>query len=183
MTSAPTVVLMCGLPASGKTTTAERIHAAAGGVLIRSCDVWADLGISLPAWVAATRGFTENVGAYERRRDEAYREMASRLRGALAGGARFVVVDAVHGERDKRAEVYRACAEFGAAPLVVWCRCDDFAETRRRFARRAGREHEGPNEASDLSVFRHIASLWSDPLGERLPDGREVPVAIVDTRG
>ena len=38
------VVMMCGLPASGKTTTAERLHGYAGGVLIRSCDVYKELG-------------------------------------------------------------------------------------------------------------------------------------------
>jgi predicted kinase len=177
----PTVVLMAGLPASGKTTTAERIHASAGGVLIRSCDVWADLGISLPDWVRQTCGFTQNVGAYERLRDEAYREMARRLERALASGAQFVIVDAVHGEPDKRAEVYRVCAEFRATPLVLWCRCDDFEETRRRFAGREGRDHEPPNEASDLAVFRHIASLWKDPVGDRTSTGEEVPVAIIDT--
>lgn len=177
----PTVVLMCGLPASGKTTTAERIYAAAGGVLIRSCDVYADLGISLPDWVRKTRGLTEDVRAYERVRDEAYREMARRLRQALSSGAPLVVVDAVHGEPDKRAEVYRVCAGLGATPLVLWCRCDDFEETRRRFARREGREHEPPNEASDLAVFHHIVSLWQDPVGDRAPTGEEIPVAIVDT--
>lgn len=181
--NAATVVLMCGLPASGKTTTAERIHASAGGVLIRSCDVFADLGISLPDWVRKTRGLTQDVRAYERVRDEAYREMARRLERALGAGEPFVIVDAVHGEGDKREAVYRVCAAFGAAPLVLWCRCDDFEETTRRFARREGREHDGPSEASDLSVFRHIASLWKDPVGDRLPTGQDVPVAIVDTRG
>ena len=39
---------MCGLPASGKTTTAERWHARLGGVLIRSCDVYQALGILPP---------------------------------------------------------------------------------------------------------------------------------------
>jgi len=172
---------MCGLPASGKTTTAEQIHAVAGGVLIRSCDVWADLGISLPDWIVKTRGFTENVEDYERRRDEAYREMARRLERALASGAPFVIVDAVHGEREKRTEVYRVCSDFGATPLILWCRCDDFEETGRRFTRREGREQEPPNEASDLAVYHHIASLWQDPVGDRTPAGQEVPVAIIDT--
>ena len=172
---------MCGLPASGKTTTAEGIHAYAGGVLIRSCDVFADLGISLPDWVRKTRGFTENVRDYERVRDEAYREMARRLEGALAARAPLVIVDAVHGEREKRTEVYRVCSEFQATPLVLWCRCDDFEETRRRFSRREGRDREPQNEASDLSVFRHIASLWEDPMGDRTLTGQEVPVAVIRT--
>jgi len=58
------VVMMCGLPASGKTTTAGHLHSYAGGALIRSCDVYADLGIRLPDWVARTRGFTIDVHEY-----------------------------------------------------------------------------------------------------------------------
>jgi predicted kinase len=54
---------MCGLPASGKTTTAERSHRRLGGALIRNCDVYQALGISLPDWVRRTRGFTVNVEA------------------------------------------------------------------------------------------------------------------------
>ena len=73
------VILMSGLPASGKTTTAARLHRELGGTLIRSCDVYADLGIDLPAWVRRTDGFTRNAAEYEAARDEAYEEMRRRL--------------------------------------------------------------------------------------------------------
>ncbi len=176
----PTVVLMCGLPASGKTTTAERLHAALNGTLIRSCDVYQRLGICLPDWVARTRGFTENVGAYERVRDQAYEEMARLLEENLAGGATSVIVDAVHGERAKRAVVFGICGRYAAASVLVCCRCDDFAEIERRLAARRGREKVEPeHEASDMSVYRHIVSLWDDPL----QDDVAVDVAVYDTRG
>jgi predicted kinase len=174
----PIVVLMCGLPASGKTTTAGRLHAALGGTLIRSCDVYQRLGIDLPDWVAKTRGFTENVGAYERVRDLAYAEMARLLEGSLVAGATPVVVDAVHGERAKRAVVFDLCRRYAAAPALVWCRCDDLAETQRRLAARRGREAEPEREASDVSVYRHIVSLWDEPLeDDGAPD-----VVLYDTR-
>src|SRR5262245_7710823 len=105
---------MCGLPASGKTTTAERLHARLGGVLIRSCDVYQSLGISLPDWVRRTRGFTADVDAYDRVRDAAYAEMGRRLDAVLAAGASLVIVDAVHGEPAKRAAVYAICLARGA---------------------------------------------------------------------
>lgn len=44
-----------GLPASGKTTTAMRLHAELGGVLIRSCDIYQELGIVLSEWVERTQ--------------------------------------------------------------------------------------------------------------------------------
>jgi predicted kinase len=169
------VLLMCGLPASGKTSTAGRLHAALGGVLIRSCDVYADLGIDLPAWVRRTRGFTVDAAAYERVRDEAYREMAQRLDAALAATSDLVIVDAVHGEADKRCAVYAVCAAHRRRPALLWCRCDDPDEVRCRFARRRGRERQAEHEASDSSVFRHVAGLWANPAA----DG--VPLASYDT--
>ena len=171
---------MCGLPASGKTTTAGRLHRSLGGRLIRSGDVYADLGISLPEWVRRTRGFTERVEEYARRRDTAYEEMARRLDAALVAGASPIIVDAVHGEPDKRAAVYAACRARGAAPMVVWCRCDDPAETERRVLARRGRESEPEHEAADLSVVRHLTALWRDPT----PDARAtpgVPILVYDT--
>jgi predicted kinase len=62
---------MSGLPASGKTTAAMRLHGALGGTLIRSCDVYRELGIVLSEWVEPTRRFTLDVAAYDRVRDDA----------------------------------------------------------------------------------------------------------------
>lgn len=63
--------MMGGLPASGKITTAGRLAAQTAGLLIRSCDVYQALGISLSHWVRRTRGFTEDVETYDRVRDYA----------------------------------------------------------------------------------------------------------------
>ncbi len=57
------VVVLAGLPASGKTTVAGRLHRRLGGVLIRSCDVYTALGIDLPGWVERTAGFTRDLAA------------------------------------------------------------------------------------------------------------------------
>jgi predicted kinase len=174
------VVLMCGLPASGKTTTAGRLHAVLGGLLIRSCDVYADLGISLPDWVRRTNGFTERVEEYARLRDGAYGEMARRLDEGLEAGATPIIIDAVHGEPDKRVAVYTACRGRRASPLLVWCRCDDAAETERRIHARRGREGEPEHEAADLSVVRHLGGLWRDPTPDA--DGAlAVPILVYDT--
>lgn len=176
-----TVVLMAGLPASGKTTAADRLHARLGGDLIRSCDVYQTLGIVLPEWVRRTRGFTVNVDGYDRVRDEAYAEMGRRLQRALSVRSPVVIADAVHGEPAKRAAVYAICQAWTATPVLLHCRCDDPAEVARRFRARTGREHEPPNEASDPSVFRDIARRWTDPADDRLPDGRMPTVISYDT--
>lgn len=175
------VVLTCGLPASGKTTAAGWIHARAGGLLVRSCDVYQTLGISLPEWVRRTHGFTADATGYLRERDRAYEVMGELLAQHLAGGAGLVVLDAVHGERSKREAVYRICAANGARAVLLWSRCDDLTETRRRFALRQGREADPEHEASDLSVYRHIASLWEDPREDALVARGVVPVVVYDT--
>jgi len=173
--------MMCGLPASGKTTIGTQLATHLGGVIIRSCDVYRDLGISLPAWVHRTRRFTEHVADYERERDRAYEAMARRLRATLAASPRVIVVDAVHGERAKRQVVYEICAAQGLTPTILWCQCEDMNEIRRRFALRVDHESEPEHEASDLSVFQHIRSLWEAPDKDRLPSGPPVPIVSCDT--
>jgi predicted kinase len=175
------VIVMCGMAGAGKTTAAARIHAFAGGVLIRSCDVFLDLGISVPEWVVRTRGFTREVDAFQRLREAAYVEMARRLGAALSDGARLVIIDAVHGAWASREGVYAVCARFRAEPVLVLCRCDDFEEITRRFALRRGREHEPEHEASDLSVYQNIADHWEDPSSDTLPGGAPVPLVVFDT--
>ena len=176
------VVLLCGLPAAGKTTSAARLHAHAGGTLIRSCDVFAALGISVAGWVERTRGFAAGAGAYEALRDRAYVEMARRLDAALQVPPGPVIVDAAHVERAKREAVYEVCLRRGARPAILWCRCDDEAEIARRLERRRGRESEPEHEASDVSVVRHLAGLWEDPRADRLPGGAPVEIVTHDTR-
>jgi predicted kinase len=172
--------MMCGLPASGKTTTAGRLHAYAGGVLIRSCDVYTDLGIRLPDWVERTRGFTVNVHEYDEVRDRAYGEIARRLERSIAG-AGLVILDAVYSERAKRSEVYAICRSGGADVTLLHCRCDDANEIALRFDHRRGRESVPEHEASDRSVFRDIARRWEDPSADRFADGGTPTIITIDT--
>jgi len=171
------VIVMCGLPVSGKTSTAARLRAVGGGTLIRSCDVYQSLGIVLPEWVRRTRGFTVDVAAYDALRDEAYREMGCRLDAALSGPSTTIIVDAVHGECDKRAAVWQRCRAHGVRPVLVWCRCDDPRAVAARFRARRGRDAEPEHEASDMSVFHDIARRWQDPR----EDGTWSVIAHYDT--
>ena len=178
---ASVVIVMSGLPAAGKTTAAMRLHAALGGVLIRSCDVYHELGIALSEWVERTKRFTVEVEAYDCVRDQAYVRMARYVDSGLAANSPFVIVDAVHGERDKRRRLYDICQAWGAAPILVVCCCEDFAEVRRRFLSRRGHELEPQHEASDLSVFHDIHRRWQTPLTDALPDGTRPTILTYDT--
>lgn len=176
-----TIVLMCGLPASGKTTTAMRLHAQLGGVLIRSCDVYQELGVVLPDWVKRTAGFTVNISEYDRVRDHAYAEMAQRADTSLAHGSPLVIIDAVHGERAKRQRLYALCSTRGAMPILVICICPDLAEVQQRFRAREGHEADPEHEASHLSVFYDIRRRWESPVEDEFLGGGSPPILIYDT--
>ena len=117
-----TVIVMCGLPVSGKTSTAARLHAVAGGTLIRSCDVYQSLGIVLPEWVRRTRGFTMEVAAYDAVRDDAYREMDRRLPHDRQPRQRMGI--GIAAEQQRLVHQHRAVPDIGRA-----------AEPRQRHAR------------------------------------------------
>ena len=176
-----TTVMMCGLPASGKTTTAMRLHAQLGGVLIRSCDIYQELGIVLPDWVKRTAGFSVNISGYDRVRDQAYAEMARRADADLAHGSPLVIIDAVHGERAKRQRLYEICSARGAMPILVICICADFTEVQRRFRAREGHEADPEREASDLSVLYDIRRRWESPFEDKLSDGAPPVIISYDT--
>lgn len=160
----------------------RRLHAQLGGVLIRSCDIYQELGIVLPEWVKRTAGFTTDVSDYDRVRDHAYAEMARRADLSLANGLPLVIIDDVHGERAKRQRLYEISATRGATPILIVCMCPDFAEVQRRFHAREGREAEPEREASDLSVFHDIQRRWESPLEDDLPDGTRPRILIYDTQ-
>ena len=75
----------------------------------------------------------------------------------------------------------RLLDEGGADLLLVWCLCDDQKETERRIMRRQGREADPACEASDRSVFVHIARLWEPPSHERCGSA-VVPICTYDTQ-
>jgi hypothetical protein len=107
--------------------------------------------------------------------------MARLLDASLAAGADPVIVDAVHGEPEKRQTVYAVCRRHRARPVVLLCLCEDQAEIERRFAARRGREGEPEHEASDLAVYRDIQRRWRDPRDDPRPDGRGPACLTYDT--
>lgn len=175
------LIMMCGLPASGKTTTATRLHARLGGVLIRSCDIYEQMGIIVSEWVLRTKGFTVNIAEYDQLRDAAYVRMGRQVDEALAAGTQLVIVDFAHPDMAKRRALYAIGLNRRVDPVVVLCQCDDFEEVRRRFSARRGREAEPQHEASDLSVFHDIRRRWQNPVTDVLADGSRPTIVMYDT--
>jgi predicted kinase len=176
-----TLVMMCGLPASGKTTAAGCLFRRFGGVLVRSCDIYQELGIVVSEWVRHTRGFSLHLREYDRVRDEAYLRMEVRVDAALTNGCPWVIVDFAHPELAKRRTLYKLARHHGATLAVVLCRCDDLEEVKRRFSARRGREMDPEHEASDLAVFRDIKRRWQNPISDPLPHGIRRTLLLNDT--
>lgn len=175
------LVIMCGLPASGKTTTSVRLCAQLGGVLIRSCDIYQELGIVVSEWVSRTKGFTVGLGEYDRLRDLAYDRMAIRVDEFLTNRSSWVFVDFAHPDLNKRMVLYELCAGCRAHAVVLLCQCDDFREVQRRFSARRGREAQPEHEASDLSVYKDIQRRWQSPVSDVLSDGTRPTLLLHDT--
>lgn len=158
-----------------------RLHEGLGGVLIRSCDIYEELGIVVSDWIRRTKGFTVNLGEYDRLRDEAYSRMWLRADEEFAAGTPIVIIDFAHPDLKKRRMLYNICINRGAAPVLVLCRCNDFEEVRRRFSSRRGREAEPEHEASDLSVLDDIRRRWENPLTDLLSNGNRPTIIMYDT--
>ena len=177
----PMLIMMCGLPASGKTTSSARLHASLGGVLIRSCDIYQELGIVVSEWVQRTKRFTAEIEKYNLLRDKAYLRMAGRAKEELEAGNSPVIIDFAHPDLEKRCKLYEVCLSCGATPVIVLCQCNDLEEVQRRFCARRGREAEPENEASDLSVFEDMRRRWQSPLFDVLSDGNRPTIIKYDT--
>ncbi|MFO0890435.1 MAG: AAA family ATPase [Isosphaeraceae bacterium] len=152
----PCLVLVSGLPGTGKSTLSRALAGRAGFAVVRSDEVRKELFRERPG-EGCRAGFEEGIYSPEWT-DQVYRACLDRAEAALFEGRR-VVVDATF-----RAEAWRRAfldlASRYAVPSVVFhCRAD--AEiVRARLAARSG----DPSDAG-LEVYCRAASDWQ-PFSE-----------------
>jgi aminoglycoside phosphotransferase family enzyme/predicted kinase len=162
------VVAMHGLPASGKSTVAEGLLEALGGVRVRS-DVERKrlAGLAPGASAAAVPG----GGIYGEAQTQAtYERLAEVARLAVAGGFP-VIVDATFERRAERERFRELARSLGAAFRVVACTAPE-AVLRERIARRA-REGGDASDAGNAVLEARMRS--ATPLE---PDGDAI---VLDT--
>jgi aminoglycoside phosphotransferase family enzyme/predicted kinase len=160
----PALVLVGGLPGTGKSTLARGLTDRAGFAVVRSDEVRKELaGVppDRPGGDIYTPEWTERT----------YRECARRAAAVLAGGGR-AVVDASFREERWRRELLGVADRLGVPAVFVVCRAD-LAVVRARLAARTG-------DVSDAGweVHRWAADRWEEP-GEQ---ARSATVEI-DTGG
>lgn len=150
-----TVVLMCGLPGSGKTTYALALERRGYTRLSIDEEVWERIGRD-PAGL--------DPEEYDRLRDEAERELWCEL-GELLEDREPVVVDNAFWNRATR-ERYKALIErHGCRWELVHFKADPDTLRRRLAARNAGTRSANTVTVSEALLERYIAG-FEEPVGE-----------------
>lgn len=166
----PALILMCGLPASGKSWAAKRIGGLLGAVLLRS-DVRRKKLAGVPSTARTGRGDggTFGKGLYSadmtRRTYESLRRQAEE---EIADG-RTVIVDATFSRRADRHR-FLELAESRCVPVYVVHRTASEEATREHLRRRELDRNE-PSDA-DWNVYRQARDRFHPP--DEIPADRVV---------
>lgn len=171
----PSLVLACGLPASGKSWLARRIARPLRALLHRS-DVRRKQVTGLGA--GARAGADWEAGIYSPgASDRTYRDLLEGAVRELEAG-RSVVVDASFSRRARRRDWADAAERMGVPWCLVLVEADE-ALVRERLARRATDRREASD--ADLEVWRRAREVFEEP--DELPPGRVLRVRSGERAG
>jgi aminoglycoside phosphotransferase family enzyme/predicted kinase len=150
----PGLVLVAGLPGTGKSTLARNLAARAGLQVIRSDLVRKELA-GIPGGQSAAAEFGQGLytPAWTER---TYAECLRRAEAALEQGQR-VIVDASFHEERQRLPFVKLAASLAVPVAVLECRASPEA-VRSRIERRQG-------DASDATwtIYQELAQRWQPP--------------------
>jgi len=150
----PCLVLVGGLPGTGKSTLAAKLAASSGFEVIRSDVVRKELaGIEGSAESGA--GFSEGLYTSEWT-DRTYAECLRRAEERLFQGAR-VIVDATFSEEKRRQPYFDVALRWGIPVLFLVCTAEPEAIKARLEKRR------GDASDADWSVYLEAARRWQAP--------------------
>jgi aminoglycoside phosphotransferase family enzyme/predicted kinase len=165
----PCLVLIGGLPGTGKSTLAQDLAQRADFRLIRSDGVRKELA-GLPAETSARYPFEEGIYA-PAWTERTYAECLSRAEKLLFEGNR-VIVDANFGEESRRRTFLEAAARLAVPAVFILCQSDPAVVRQRLESRR------GDVSDADWAVYQQATQRW-EAIG---PQTREL-VRDVSTSG
>ena len=149
----PSLVLVAGLPGTGKSTLARSLAEAAGFTVVRSDVVRKELAGATSPDTAAAFGEGIYTLAWTTR---TYAECLRRVEQALFEGQR-VLVDANFAKEQFRREFLAAAARLGVPCLFLHCQADPDIVCERLARRR------GDASDADWAVYQQAAAAWEPP--------------------
>jgi predicted kinase len=150
----PCLVLVSGLPGTGKSVLGHGLAQQAGFCAIRSDLVRKELA-GLPAQEPTPVGFRERL--YSAEWDaRTYAECLRRAEAMLFEGKR-VLVDATFREERRRAAFLEGAARWGVPGVLLLCHAEPQTVRRRLESR-----HADASDA-DWSVYHLVAKSWEEP--------------------
>lgn len=154
----PCLVLVGGLPGTGKSTLARQLAERLGFQVIRTDVVRKELAGDL---AARADGYTAEWT------ERTYAECRRRAEKLLFEGKR-VLVDASFRERRRRQQFLQTAIRCGVPGIVLLCRAEPDVVRARLDARR--------NDASDANwrVYCQLAKEWQEPLEEEARSCRDI---------
>jgi len=164
----PCLVLMSGLPGSGKSTIARGLARPIHALVHRS-DVRRKSLLETPAPIPKESGFSQGLYSPDRIELTYANLLESTLHDLSLG--RSVIVDATFSKRDRREEFIRVAGELSVPTYVVETFASEEA-TRDRLLQRAEDRHE-PSSA-DFSVYLEARQRYEPPT--ELPDSMLIRV-------
>jgi predicted kinase len=150
----PCVVLVGGLPGTGKSTLARALATHARFTIVRSDLVRKQLA-GLPGETSSQAGFGEGIysPAWTER---TYAECAHQTESLLFGGER-VIVDATFAREQDRLRFLDLAQRWSVTVLQLYCRAyPDIARSRLE-----QRRHDASD--ADWSIYRESAARWEQP--------------------
>jgi len=159
MTGKPLLIIVNGLPGTGKTTLARRLAADLGLPTFSRDGLYETLYDALEG---TTAGPPSSLGA------AAY-ALLYEVAGAVLAAGHPVIVEGFFGRRDmRRAELLRLQERHDFEPLEILCRADGQVLMQRFLARMAsGERHRG-----------HLDREWLEHNEARLLGGQLAPLAL-----
>jgi aminoglycoside phosphotransferase family enzyme/predicted kinase len=170
----PCLVLVGGLPGTGKSTLARGLAERAGFCLIRSDVVRKELA-GLPDSGQISAHFEEGIYSPEWT-ERTYAECLRRTEALLFQGKR-VLVDASFREEKRRRTFLDAATSWGTPGVILLCQADPETVGARLQGRR--------NDASDAdwSIYRRVAESWQEPAFVTQQKLREMPTNASPEQG